>query len=270
MRVQTATACFPGLDLHACVARLHAGIEEPLFGQLHADAVQVCPQTPGHITEDVCEELASLWPSTRFRLHANARVDSRLRILDASTFSDATLPYYRMLADRSRRLSAPAYSLHAGYRANSSFAAMLDSVRRLEDLFGIPVAVEGLYPREDRPQLMDRWAEYEAVMRSGLHLALDLSHLNILRAKEGDHLDLAAELIRYQGTIEIHVSGNDGRRDAHSVLSAAPWWMPLLEQAPSHALIFSEGNQLRPHESRRNFDGSRRMSRSHHANAEEQ
>jgi len=255
MPIHCATACFPGLDLRACVARLHEGIDEPLLGALSTAHIQLCPQTPGELTEAVCEALAEDYPDTRFRLHANARVDTRLRMLDASTFCSSTLPYYARLADRSRRLGAEAYSLHAGYRANCTLDTMIDTVRRLTDLFGIPVAVEGLYPRADRPQLMAGWAEYEAVMRAGLPIALDLSHLNIVQTKEGAHPDLAAELMAYAGTLEVHVSGNDGKADSHAVLERAPWWYGLLDTAPAQAVVFSEGNQHRRGRTRRNFGG---------------
>lgn len=245
MRVHPASACLPGIPFAECVDQLVAGLTEPVFGAIDAAHIQLCPQTPGHLDEAACEALAANHPGTTFRLHANARVQPMLRLLDASNFNDLTQPYFEDLADRSRRLGASAYSLHAGYRRNATLAQTIDNTQRLADLFGVPVALEGLYPRTDRPQLMDSWADYETALRSGVPLAIDLSHLNIVQRAEGiERPDLVAELLAAPQTIEVHLSDNNGVRDDHRVTTAAPWWIGLLDLIHPNAIVFTEGNHL--------------------------
>ena len=48
-------------------------------------------------------------------------------------------------------------------------------------------------------------------------------------------------LLTAPGCMEIHVSGNDGRSDAHQKLAQAPWWLEVLQEAKPSAVIFSEG-----------------------------
>lgn len=162
---------------------------------------------------------------------------------DASTLSDLTFPYYAALADRSARLGASGYTLHAGYRDGCTLPQMIDNVRRLQDVFPCAVGVEGLYPRPDHPQLMDSWADYEAVLRAGLPLAVDLSHLNIVAFVHGRHDDLVRELLASKQTIEVHLSANDGRRDSHSQLREPPWWWAMRHHIHPSAVVFSEGSQ---------------------------
>lgn len=238
---------FPGAKYEDAVRAIYAGAGEPIYGQASHAEIQVCPQNLGELTPDACEALAAKFPETRFRLHANARVLDRHHILDASTFSDETRPYYEALADRSRRLGAKAYTLHAGYAANCDLATMIDNMRRVQDIFGdIAVGVEGLYPSASCPQLMDTWAAYEQVLRSSLNLAVDLSHLKIVAHKQGNKdFGLVEELVSTSQTIEIHVSDNNGSQDRHERIEVEPWWWPMLYKAGPNAVVFSESNQYR-------------------------
>lgn len=247
--IHGATAMFPALPVTQAVANIVAGVDEPLYGRAGAVHIQLCPQSFGHLSEAACEAMAAKYPDTRFRLHANARVLSRLHLLDASTFNDDTRPYYAALADRSRRLGATVYSLHAGYADNATLAAMLDNVRRLQDLFGpdCTVAVEGLYPRRDRAQLMASWLEYETVLRAGVPMAIDLSHVHIVaRHERSTGGDLLRALVSHPQTRELHVSANDGVHDNHRPLEREPWWWSELGHAGPNAIVFSESNQARP------------------------
>ena len=246
--IHASTAMFPGFTVRAALDEIVAGVVEPLYGRASTAHVQLCPQNLGQLDERTCEALAADYPDTQMRLHANARVEARHRLLDASTFGAETHAYYAALADRSRRLKAPAYSLHAGFVDNCDLGTMIDNVRRLQDLFGpgCVVAVEGLYPNAHRPQLMDTWQAYEQVMRAGLPVAIDLSHLNIVaRRQRTRDTGLVRELLSGPQTVEIHVSANDGGRDAHDVLTDAPWWWSCLQAAGPNAVVFSEGNQVR-------------------------
>lgn len=248
LTVHAATACFPGQPVRAAVDAIYQGAVEPLLGQLSATNIQLCPQNGGHLDETECEALREAYPDTQFRLHANARVLERHVRYDASTFSEATKGYYVALADRSRRLGATAYTLHAGYQRNCSFAQMLDNVRRIQDLFGdIRVGLEGLYPNQRLPQLMDTWDDYEAVLNAGIPLAIDLSHMVIVeRAEASCDTRLLSELLAAPQTIEVHLSDNDGHHDQHDILAKAPWWWGFLEHINPAAVVFSEGNQLSP------------------------
>lgn len=41
---------------------------------------------------------------------------------------------------------------------------------------------------------------------------------------------------------EIHISGNDGKRDNHQKISGNEWWLDILKKATTCAAIFSEEN----------------------------
>lgn len=245
MLAYAASATLPGLPIEEAISRIHDGIAEPLLGALGTDHVQLCPQSTGALTHALCESLRESYPDTQFRLHANARVLDRIHRFDAATLDDQHLRLYSAVADRSLRLGATAYTLHAGYRRDATLGAMIDNVQRLQDMMGIIVGVEGLYPRNDNPQLMDSWRDYEVVMRAGIPMAIDLSHLNIVAAAEGHQPGLVRELVSRPETIEIHVSANTGKRDTHDTLKKEPWWWNLLPMANPGAVIFSEGNQFR-------------------------
>jgi len=245
--IHATTACFPGFGVRAALDRITAGISEPIIGALSSAHCQVCPQNFGAIDEAEAEALRAAYPLSQLRLHANARVLQHHCFLDASTVSDSTLPYFHALADRSRRFGASAMSIHAGNQSNATLDQMFDNVRRLQDqVFGhIRLAVEGLYPNPKRPQLLGTWAEYEALLRADVPFAIDLSHLHIVRRSEGDRIDLVRELIASPNALEIHSSGNDGKRDEHAFLTDTPWWLPLLGEVGPNAVIFSESNQPR-------------------------
>lgn len=246
--INAATAMWPGHHFENAVELLKAGVCEPLYGVVSTKHVQLCPQSTGHLTEAACEAIADRYRSTRFRLHANARVQRGHKFIDASNFDDVTIGYFKDLADRSMRLGASAYSLHAGYANNCTLQQMLDNVQRIQDIFGpdIQVAVEGLYPNRHRPQLMDTWSAYEEVMRSGTPMAIDLSHLHIVSTAENNKdYGLMRALVEHDKTIEVHISENDGKADSHAVLEKEPWWWSCLQHAGKNAIVFSESNQVR-------------------------
>ena len=244
--IHATTAMLPGIHLHECVLSL---IQDPprcgVLGRVNTGHMQICPQTPGHLTESVCESLRADYPSTSFRLHANAKVERQHRFLDASTFNSDNVSYYLALADRSKRLGASAYTLHAGYKDQCSLNQMLDNLMRLQDLFGpdCTVGIEGLYPNKHRPQHISTWAEYEHVFRGGYTMALDLSHLNICARTEGviEH-GLVAEMLSSPSVCEVHLSSNDGRRDSHRRCSDEPWWLPVLNLVHGPTTVFCESN----------------------------
>lgn len=255
IEVNAASACLPGKPIIEAITRITQGVTEPLWGRLGTQHVQVCPQHPGRITEETVYRLQAIAPGTTFRLHANVFGDYRRHMFDASTFETAEhRSYFRTLASLSQRMKAPAYTLHAGYQHQATLDQMRDNVLAIQDLFGVPVGVEALYPisRRERamgrmPQLLATWKELEWLMASGLNMAIDLSHIQIIANAEGRRDDLLADLLAHPRLIEVHVSENDHTRDSHDVCREDTWWLPLLRAAPlsKDCVIFSEGNLVR-------------------------
>ena len=247
--VNASAACFPGYTPEDAMAALAAGIEEPVMGRLSLAQVQLCPQNHGQLTEDRLQALMTAYPETTFRLHANVRLGGRQPQWAASDVGSGSQGYFEALGCLSRQLGAPAYTLHAGRRESATLSRLRENLKVLEDWMGLPVGVEGLYPARRSPWLVDTWAEYRWLMDAGVRFAVDLSHLNIVARHERTvDQGLVADLLACPRCLEVHVSGNDGRRDAHRVPTDAPWWYPLLEsavQARPGLVVFSEGNQLR-------------------------
>lgn len=249
MMINASTAMFPGLPLLDAVRLLHeTDISEPLFGPISTRHVQLCPQNATQITEALCDDLLDTYPDTKFRLHANAHVLKNRVIIDASDSIDRAInvEYFQQLALISRRLNAPAYSLHAGYVHNNDMTGMIRNVKFIQQLFGdIPVAVEGLYPLAVKQQLMRSMLEYEMVYEHGLNVALDLSHIKIIAKRGAFSIQMLKDMLESPQTLEVHLSDNDGTRDAHVPLSEEPFWWDTLQSATlhKHTTIFTEGNQ---------------------------
>ncbi|MDR1661426.1 MAG: hypothetical protein LBR95_03230, partial [Azoarcus sp.] len=174
------------------------------------------------------------------------RVLDRHVLVDLSTYASHA-EWSSRAACISRLLDAPAYTAHAGKRANASMAEMLEHARRCAELFGCPVGVEGHYPTRHDVWLVSSWAEYRALFESGVPYALDLSHLNILAAWSGRReTALVAEMLACERCLEVHVSDNDGRGDGHLVCGEPPWWFALLDEVHDDAVIFAEGSHRFP------------------------
>lgn len=245
MRAHVSLACWPGLRHEVAAERLRTPIDEPLFGRLSVDHVQLVPQSMGCLTEERSDALRAAHPGTALRLHANVQVLPSRRLADLSGF-ERHADWFAQAARISQLLEAPAYTAHAGRRSESGLAAMLDNARRCADLFGCPVGVEGHYPAAGDAWLVSSWLEYRAVFESGVPYALDLSHLHILATQTGRHeTTLVAEMLACERCIEVHVSDNDGRGDWHQVCTEPPWWHPLLPHIHPDAVVFSEGNHRR-------------------------
>lgn len=170
------------------------------------------------------------------------QVLDKRRIADLSGFNRHA-DWFARAARVSQHLRAPAYTAHAGRRAESSLPEMLDNARRCADLFGCPVGVEGHYPSRGDTWLVSNWQEYRAMFESGVPYALDLSHLNIVAHHTGClERGLVAEMLACERCLEVHVSANDGTGDQHAVCDTPPWWLTLLRHAHRDAVVFSEGN----------------------------
>lgn len=247
--VNASAACFPGYTPEDAMAALEKGIKEPLFGGLSLDKVQLCPQNHGALTDECLLWLMGKYPETAFRLHANVRTRSGQPRWTAADVGSGSEVYFRELGRLSALLKADAYTLHAGRRESATLKQLRDNLKVLEDWMGISVGVEGLYPSSRGIWLIDSWAEYRWLLESGMRFAMDLSHLNIVAHHEQRvEVGLVAELLASPLCLEVHVSTNDGRRDAHRVPNEPPWWFDVLVAATvtnPDLVIFSEGNQLR-------------------------
>ncbi|MCO5399743.1 sugar phosphate isomerase/epimerase [Ralstonia soli] len=246
MNACLSLACWPGLD-YGHMPELLAGTHtEPLFGTLSIEHVQLVPQSVGWLDEARVDELLAAFPAARFRLHANVRVLARHRMADLSTF-EGDRDWFDQAARISQRLGAPAYSAHAGDRRRATLTGVLDNARRCADLFGCPVAIEGLYPDRHGAQLVSTWDEYRTVFESGMPYALDLSHLNIVAHRYGREDELVADMLACERCLEVHVSDNDGTGDWHRICNKPPWWYSRLAHLHPQAVVFSEGNHRRAH-----------------------
>lgn len=248
-QLNASTASLPGIFMFEAATILHQKpTYEDLLGPIHTDHMQLCPQNRGYLDEELADQLLEAFPDTRFRLHANVRVLPQIVKWDASDDFKMTRPYFEQMAAISKRLKAPAYTLHAGYKENCGFDELLDNLARIQDLFGdIPVGVEGLYPLKAKPQHMDTWEEYQRVYDCGCFVALDLSHLNLLKPMPFTQAVLRSWLNDRQ-TIEIHVSDNDGTRDQHRLISEndEPFWYHAFNESlldTRYTTVFSESNQ---------------------------
>ncbi|MFZ5722659.1 MAG: hypothetical protein ACOY33_03260 [Pseudomonadota bacterium] len=216
---------------------------EPLLGMLSTERVQICPQNHGMFDVEVARDVKRLLPQIEWRLHANVRVDPVYRWADIVDWPQQK-NYFAALARVSQVLAAPAYSAHAGRRDRATVDAVLNNARELENLFGVPVAIEGHYPTPGDIWLFSTWAEYQRLLESSAHYALDLSHLHILASRTGvTELGLVREMLACERCIEVHLSSNDGRADQHRPLLEKPWWFSLLAGVHPDATIFSEGKQ---------------------------
>jgi hypothetical protein len=218
---------------------------DPLLGSLSTTKLQLCPQNRGRIDVEMALKLRRNHPEIEWRLHANVQIDGHARIVDLCDWRDE-LYWFAQVARLSNVLAAPAYTAHAGRRGQATLTEVLRYTLEAEQLFGIPVGIEGHYPTKQDIWLLSTWAEYRQLLESGAHYALDLSHLHIVATASGYvEWNLLCELLACPQCIEVHLSGNDGSADQHHALDvdAVPWWLSLMACVNPDAVIFSEGRQ---------------------------
>lgn len=219
---------------------------DPVLGALGTSRLQLCPQNRGQLDIGMAEQLRTQYPAIEWRLHANVRIWDRACIVDLCDWPIAK-DWFRDLAKVSAAFNAPVYTAHAGKREGSSVAAVIRHVQEVEQLLGIPVGIEGHYPTKRDTWLFSSWEEYRLMLDAGVHYALDLSHLHIVATHSGRiESGLVREMLASPQCLEVHVSGNDGHGDQHRALEETPWWLPLLAEVHTDAVIFSEGRH-RPH-----------------------
>ncbi len=243
--INASLGAWRGMTVQAAVKAARSA-SEPLVGKISTRHAQICPQNRGKLTVDDAQHLVLCNPEVQFRLHANVQKEGWSSTIDASTYGDHE-PYFLGLQSISESLHAPAYTWHAGARRHASLEAVFARTRNLEDAWGIPVGIEGMYPTADDRYLLSTWEEYRVMLDSGVNYALDMSHINILAHRSGRRDDaLVQDLLACPNCIEVHLSGNAGDADTHGQLAAEPWWWNLLDAANQDAVFFTEGGQTRP------------------------
>jgi hypothetical protein len=221
---------------------------DPLLGRLSTTRLQLCPQNRGRIDTALAWGLRRNHPDIEWRLHANVMVETTPRRVDLCDFAHEQA-WFKQVAQLSSVLHAPAYTAHAGRRSQATVLDVIQYAKDAEQLFGIPVGIEGHYPtsgRADHQWLFNSWVEYRVLHESNVHFALDLSHVHILAtATQQIEWTLLQEMLSSPKCLEVHVSGNDGSHDQHQSLKAEdpPWWESLLTYTHADAVIFSEGKQ---------------------------
>ncbi len=226
------------------------------FGSCSLQHIQLCPQTPDIYSESLLDIIQNHFPNTKFRLHANIRVKAGVQFIDASSYDVRNHWYFERVSQLSNYIRAPMYSLHAGKRSNCSMFQLFQNIEKIQRLFDIPVLVEGMYPTTNNAYLVANWKEYRMFKDSGFPYALDMSHLNIVSNKEGQNVDLVYDLIAHENCMEIHISHNNGRADAHQLISEGQWqnlwwkncWLEALKHRTTIPEHFTEGmHQMRSH-----------------------
>ena len=247
-----ASAAAPGISHAKAMLAISAGIEDPMLGPIGFEQVQLCPQHSGRLSEELVDHLMEEHPETSFRIHATPRIaGAHMHAIAEAVDADRHPEQMAATAALSRRMGAKGYTLHAGRREHGTLEQAFENTRRLADLFGCRVGIEGLYPSIGRNNrwLLSTWEEHEALLEAGVDFAIDLSHLGIVAKRERKQRhDLVHALVSSPQCIECHVSDNDARADSHRPLTAGspPWWLPFLVDVHPDATIFYEGIAVDP------------------------
>lgn len=244
-------ACLPGKHVLEAVSiaksmQAEGKLVDPVHGSISLETVQLVPQSFGTLGLQTIEAIKSALPSARFRLHANVPVAGRGFEPDLSNARQYE-GWFKSLKGINDALGSPVYTLHSGLKSATDLQGMIDNARWLEELLGCTVGIEGQYPDKHDKLLMSSWKEYEKVFLSGLSMAIDLSHLNIVRHHNGGQapVDLISAMLESPQCVEVHLSENNGCGDWHQTCTKKAWWHGLLDRINPDAVIFSEGNLLR-------------------------
>ena len=234
--INPTTANYPGFSYSKAISFA-------LKLNTNAAHMQLCPQQIDYITEDFARLIQEKY-SIQFRCHANTKFYEKLFIFDASSDLklEDNLNYVYKLKTINNILKSPLYSYHAGKR-EISLLKMKDNVLFLQDFLDVPVAVEGLYPNQGNTWLLNSWTEYEWLLNSGLNMAIDLSHIQIIAKNENYiNIDLIRELLISEKCLEVHISSNNLIHDNHRIIKGDEFWISLLNNINLKSVIFSEEN----------------------------
>lgn len=249
LSVHPASAVYPGFTHAQSVQLLHKQAFQAPWGSLDLGHIQLCPQHKGSVNEALIDQLCTLYPDTRFRLHANVRLMDQFGLFDASTPWDHPIftQWRGHLKTINDLLQRPVYSWHAGRSRTATLQQAIDQTQRLQEYLQAPCAIEGLYPSREG-WLMSCIADYAYVFEhSDVYYALDLSHWKIcvMQQVPSDHwhFDLLQRMLLSERCLEVHVSDNDGIHDAHQKMKQPHWqhfFQQLQPQLHSNTRVFSE------------------------------
>ena len=219
-----------------------AKFKEHLLGDISISKLQLCPQQHGCIDETVICKLLTEFSNIEFRFHANVNILGRREIVDICDFKNRQ-DYFQRLSVLNQLLKCPVYTAHAGKRDNCSFDEVIENTLELEQLFGVPVGIEGHYPSIRNNWLINSWDEYKQLLLTKAKYVIDLSHLNIVYSdSEVYERELVRELVNNPNCIEVHVSANNGVSDQHRRLQSKPIWWEDLPYVNLNCDIFTEGS----------------------------
>lgn len=206
--VLLATSCLQGRPLADAVFAL-AG--------LGADGLQF---TPGNLPSPGMEALV---PAFAFPVRYHHGFDWNRRRAEVYAGEEA-------------RLGGPGWSIHPPETVSNRVTWLEGALAR-----GIPLEImpEGFLGCGEDVRL---------AMDVGVRLAVDIAHLWIQKVQGRIDAGTIRRLLEYDRIEEIHVSGNDGRYDAHTpVRRDAPWldWarqrrVPVVLECYMHRLEFEE------------------------------
>lgn len=252
MKICPATAVYPGKPIQMAISSIFKNItiqDKPFENyQWDFSDIQICPQHIGFLTKRQFEKIQETYSTTKFRLHANVRLQSELIFFDASNTINDKKEYVQKLKLMIEMTKNDIYTYHAPQRKKISWKKIKKNVLDLQDYLNVCVGVEGLYPVE---KFKDIWSNsieaYEKLMNSGLFFVVDLSHLNILYYKENKNdliKELTKELLNHKNCIEVHISGNNGIYDQHHIIQDKNiWWLDILKNSKYQKTIFCESKQ---------------------------
>lgn len=238
MKVNATTATWAHVTYKEALERLKTTVD-PFIGEISLDHVQLCPQNAGFNDLNSILQLVDLYPETKFRLHADVKVVGRNSKADLVYFNKDNIKNWECIANISNTIKAKCYSLHAGFR-ESTFDELIDKYHQLQELFDCPVAIEGHYPAGSNRYHLADWDDHEQLFLSGAKYVVDLSHFNIIATRFGWNDDLINAMITHENCLEIHVSANTGRVDAHEPIESEPVWWKYLSNTTAD--VFYEGN----------------------------
>lgn len=236
--INATTATWGHLPYKDAMERLQDTVD-PFLGKISTKHVQLCPQNPGMNNINSLLELKDLYPDTSFRLHADVKVIGRVSKADLCWYTKVHNSNWTCIAAASNALQAPCYSLHAGER-NCTFNELLEKYYQLQELFDCPIAIEGHYPAGNNRYHLATWEDHEILLNSGAKFVVDLSHFNIIATRYGWQDDLVYAMLQHENCLEVHVSSNGGKVDAHEPLLKEPYWWKYMSNVKAD--IFYEGN----------------------------
>lgn len=239
MIINMSLGGFPCFSPERAMTFASAGVIDLNLGKIHCGHVQICPQNgPEIVNERYIEHLQNLYPETSFRLHANARILPHSMLFDLGSME--RMPEYRKRLISLLKFLGEGYSIHSG--RSETLEQEIDRCKKLEEDSGVPVGIEGLYPGTNSP--LSHWSSYEKLLKLDVRYAIDLSHLNIVRTKEGLLPEgLVEALLINKNCMEVHLSGNNGQKDSHDPVGEGEWWLPFLKNINKNAVVFYEGRQ---------------------------